>query len=304
MGAGSDLRRIVSRRLAPLFADLEDHVFRYGYFRTLGGALASLGTVGLLGQVLGLTWLRVTFATAAAGLFVLVSALSFAGTQRLRGKLKHIEGLLHTYADQTHSSSPLSVREWRQEVTIEENGDALFRRDLVLDAASNGTLRYVTVNLVYYGTTRLTNRDRRRVRCHAYHAGEDDVDQRTRANGTSVWTFTADGKPKLDIYIHLGTVVQDGDLITVEWDWPGYSADLVNGTAPESFDVLFTKEVGKFEHRVVFRNIRSPAAFKVRNQGAQNLQKRRVGQDVVVEFSAEAPALHTRMGFIADYSQS
>ncbi|WIX87635.1 hypothetical protein [Amycolatopsis sp. DG1A-15b] len=304
MGAGSDLRRIVSRRLAPLVADLEEHVFRYGYFRTLTGTLASLGTVGLLGQVLGLTWLRITFATAAAGLFVLVSALSFAGTQRLRGKLKHIEELLHTYADHMHSTSPLSVREWRQEVTVEENGDAHCRRDLVLDAAANGTLRYVSVNLVYYGTTRLTNRDRRKVRCHAYHAGEDDVDQRTRADGTSVWTFTADGKPKLDIYIHLGTVVQAGDLITVEWDWPGYSADLMNGTAPESFDVLFNKEIGKFEHRVVFRNVRSPAAFKVRNQNAQNLRRHRVGQDIVVEFSAEAPERETRMGFIADYSQS
>ncbi|WP_086839716.1 hypothetical protein [Amycolatopsis kentuckyensis] len=304
MGAGSEIRRIVSRRLAPLVAELEEHVFRYGYFRSLAGALASLGTVGLLGQVLGLTWLRVTFATLAAGLFVLVSALSFAGTQRLRGKLDHIEQLLHTYANHMHSSSPLSVREWRQEVVIEENGDAHCRRDLVLDAASNGTLRYVSVNLVYYGTTRLTNRDRRKVRCRAYHAGEDNADERTRANATSVWTFAPGGKPKLEIYIHLGPVVQAGDLITVEWDWPGYSADLMNGTAPEGFDVLFNKEIGKFEHRVVFRNIRVPAAFKVRNQGAQNLQRHRLGQDIVVEFSAEAPEMDTRMGFIADYSQS
>jgi hypothetical protein len=301
MGAGSDLRRIVARRVVPLVADLEEYVFRYGYFRFLTGALASLGTVGLLGQVLGLGWLRTTFATAAACLFVLVSALSFAGTQRLRGKLDHIEQLLHTYADEMHSTSPLSVREWRQEMVIEENGDARCRRVLVLDAASNGTLRYVSVNLVYYGSTRLTNRDKRKVRCNAFHAGKDDADERTRANGTSVWTTSRDGKPKLDIYIHLGPVVQAGDLITVEWDWPGYSADLMNGTGPEAFDVLFTKEIGKFEHRVIFRNV--PASFKARNQGAQNFQRMRQGQDMVVVFSAEAPEMNQRMGFIADYSQ-
>lgn len=169
MGAASDLRRLVARRLVPLVADLEEYVFRHGYFRALASTLASLGTVGLVGQILGLTWLRITFATLAAALFVLVSAISFAGTQRLRGKVKHIEQLLHTYADQMHSTSPLSVREWRQEVIIEENGDARCRRELVLDAASNGTLRYVSVNLVYYGSTRLTNRDRRKVRCEAFH---------------------------------------------------------------------------------------------------------------------------------------
>lgn len=304
MGAGSDLRKIVTRRLIPIVAELEEYVFRYGYFRSLAGALTSLGTIGLLGQILGLTWLRITFATAAACLFVLVSAISFAGTQRLRSKLTHIEQLLHTYADQMHSASPISVREWRQEVVIEENGDARCRRELVLDAASNGTPRYVSVNLVYYGSTRLTNRDRRKVKCKAFHAGEDDVDERTRANATSVWTFSPAGKPKLEIYIHLGPVVQDGDLITVEWDWPGYSADLMNGNSPETFDVLFDKTVGKFEHRVIFRNIRVPNAFKVRNQGAQNLQRLRRGEDVVVEFSAQDPEMQQLMGFIADYSQT
>ncbi|GAB3153555.1 hypothetical protein GCM10027258_56210 [Amycolatopsis stemonae] len=304
MGAASDIRRLVARRLVPLVADLEEYVFRHGYFRALAGALASLGTVGLLGQILGLTWLRITFATLAAGLFVLVSAISFAGTQRLRSQLKHIEQLLHTYADQMHSSSPLAVREWRQEVVVDENGDARCRRELVLDAASNGTLRYVSVNLVYYGSTRLTNRARRKVQCKAFHAGEDDTEERTRANATSVWTFSREGKPRLDIYIHLGSVVQAGDLVTVEWDWPGFSADLMNGTSPESFDVLFAKEIGQFEHRVIFRNIRYPNAFKVRNQGAQNLQRLRRGQDVIVEFSAREPEMNQRMGFVADYSQS
>lgn len=78
----------------------------------------------------------------------------------------------------------------------------------------------------------------------------------------------------------------------------------MNGTSPETFDVLFNKSIGSFEHRVIFRNVRFPNAFKVRNQGAQNLQRFRRGQDTVVEFSAQEPTMNQRMGFIADYSQS
>ncbi|WP_326568239.1 hypothetical protein VSH64_41785 [Amycolatopsis rhabdoformis] len=305
MSAGAELRKVLSQRGAPLIADLEELVFRHGYLRVFAATVASLGSVGLLGEVLGLAWLQTTFASIAGGLFVIASAISFAGTHKLRTRVKHSEELLHSYADAlaVRTRKPISVQEWKQEVTVEDNGDAFCRRVLVLHEAGDRIPRYLSVNLVYYGTTPLSERGRRLVECKAFHAGPEDVDQRTRANATSIWSTSSNGKPKLDLYIHLGNVVQEGDVVTVEWTWPKYSVDLMTGAEPEAFDVLFTKDVSKFEHRVIFRNVKHDSSFVVRNQGAQGLRRIRQGKDVVVEFSAANPKMSHRMGFIADYSR-
>ncbi|AIG79868.1 Putative membrane protein [Amycolatopsis japonica] len=304
MGAGSELRKILSQRLLPLIAEIEELVYRYGYIRVFGSAVAMLGTAGLLGQVLGIAWLRTTFATAAAFLFVVAALVSFAGGQKQRNKLTNAENILHGYADAMHTESPIVVKEWRQDVIIEDNGDAYCQRTLILDAAANGKPRYVSINLVYYGAGPLTDRARRKVVCKAFHAGAENSAERTRANATSTWKTARNGKPRLDVYVHLGTFVQDGDLVTVEWFWPKYSADLMSGAAPEAFDVVFDKEVSSFTHRVVFRNIRNPSLFTVRNQGARNFKKETQGRDVIVEFSATRPEMNQQMGFIADYTRN
>jgi hypothetical protein len=303
MSAGAELRKLLSQRLVPLIAELEDLVFRHGYLRVLSATVAALGSVGLLGQLLGLSWLRTTFASIAGVLFVLTAAISFAGTQQLRARVRRSEELLHKYADALaqRTPAPISVQEWKQEVTVEDNGDAFCRRVLVLHEANDDIPRFLSVNLVYYGSTQLTERSRKLVQCKAFHASTDDVAQKTRANATSIWSTSSNGKPRLDIYVHLGNVVQEGDVITVEWTWPKYSVDLMSGAETESFDVLFAKAVAKFEHRVIFRNVKRENSFIVRNQGAQGLRRLRQGKDVVVEFSAANPKMSQRMGFIADY---
>jgi hypothetical protein len=304
MSAGAELRKVLSQRLARFIADVEELVFRHGYLRVFAATVAMLGSVGLLGEVLGMEWLRTTFASIAGGLFVIASAISFAGTHKLRTQAQHSEELLHRYADALagRTRKPIAVQEWMQEVTIEDNGDAFCRRVLVLHEANDNVPRYLSVNLVYYGTTPMSERDRRLVQYKAFHAGPEDIDQKTRANATSIWSTSANGKPKLDIYIHLGTIVQEGDVVTVEWTWPRYSVDLMSGAEPESFDVMFRKEISKFEHRVIFRNVKRDSAFVVRNQGAQGLRRLRQGKDVIVEFSAANPKMSQYMGFIADYS--
>jgi hypothetical protein len=195
------------------------------------------------------------------------------------------------------------VREWRQEVTIETSGDAHFQRELILEGAPDDIQRHLSVNLVYYGSTELTERTRRQVQCLAFHAGPEDRDAATRAKATSTWDTSSNNKPRLKIYVHLGHLVQDGDVVIVKWTWPGYSADLMDGVAPEGFDVLFNKEIGKFEHEVVFREVGGRSSFKIRNQGAANLVQVRQGRDLVVRFSSEEPPMNRRMGFVADYSQ-
>ncbi|AXB46961.1 hypothetical protein [Amycolatopsis albispora] len=302
MGANAEIRKIVARRLTPVLGDLELVVHRFGYLRTLSGAITVLTVSGVLGQVLGVTWLRVFFATAAAVLFVLAGLISFAGTEKLRSRKAIAEGLLHKYADALRNDSPLAIRAWHQEVVIETNGDAHVTRKLVLESAPDELPRYISVNMVYYGNDELTERRRRQVVCTALHAGPEDTSTGTRATATSAWGLSSNGKPKLEVYVHLGDVVEAGDLITVGWQWPKFSADLMNGHAPESFDVLFTKKVGRFEHRVVFRDAGRGQRMKIVNRGASNLDKQRVGHDLVVTFSAVDPELGKRFGFVADYS--
>ncbi|MGC7095783.1 hypothetical protein ACPZ19_14015 [Amycolatopsis lurida] len=302
MGAGTEVRKIITRRLNSVIGELEIVVHRFGYLRALSGTITVLTVSGVLGQVFGITWLRIFFATAAAGLFVLAGLISFAGTEKLRSRKVITEGLLHKYADALRNDSPLAIREWQQEVVIETNGDAHITRKLVLESAADELPRYLAVNMVYYGSDELTERRRRQVACKALHAGQEDTSAATRATATSAWRLSSNGMPKLEVYVHLGDVVEAGDLITVEWQWPKFSADLMDGKAPESFDVLFAKKVGRFEHRVVFREAGRDQRMKIVNRGASNLDKQRIGHDLVVSFSAVEPELGRRFGFVADYS--
>ncbi|MFJ4099019.1 hypothetical protein [Amycolatopsis japonica] len=304
MGAGSELRAILSQRLVPLIAEIEELVYKHGYIRVFGSTITMLGTVGLLGQILGIAWLRTAFATAAGALFVLAALVSFAGTQRQRNRLVNVENILHDYADSMHTDSPIVLREWRQETIVENNGDVYCKRNIILNAAADGKPRYVSLKMAYYGITPLTARAKRRISCKAYHARPESASERTRAKATSVWKNSKTGKPRLDIYVHLGNRVADGDLVTVEWWWPKMSADLMSGAEPEDFDVVFDKQVCKFTHRVIFRNVPNPASLTVRNQGARNFKKKVRNNDVIVEYSAREPRLSERMGFVADYTRN
>ena len=304
MGAKAELQRIGSQRLVPIVADLELVVHRNGYSRVLGATLSMLGVLGLLGQVLGSTWLRAVFATLAFLLFFLTSALTFAATKSLRERADRGERLLHEYARAVHASAPVSIREWSQEVTIDADGSALVTRRLVLDAAADTVPRHLSVNLVYYGGSKLTERGQRQVTYRTYHREADGTGDGVRATTTSVWSASAAGMPRLDVYVHLGTVVRDGDVVTTEWHWPGYSADLMSGKSPEQFDVLFTKDVASFRHRVVFRDVRRDSDFSVRSLGAPHFTRERKGRDVEVVFWADRPPMGERFGFVADYRGS
>ena len=192
---------------------------------------------GVLGQVFGITWLRVFFASAAAVMFVLAGLVSFAGTEKLRSRKAIAEGLLHKYADALRTDSPLAIREWHQEVVIETNGDAHITRKLVLESAPDQLPRYLSVNMVYYGSAELTERRLVQVACTALHAGPEDTSAGTRATATSAWRSSSNDKPKLEVYVHLGDVVEAGDVITVEWQWPKFSADLMNGETPSKISM-------------------------------------------------------------------
>ncbi|SEP51809.1 hypothetical protein [Amycolatopsis saalfeldensis] len=303
MSANSDLRRTVSRRFAPFIADIEELVHREGYLRTLAATITTLGSVGLIGQLLGIAWLRTTFATFAAVLFVLVSAVSFAGTQRLRSRIDRDEALLHDYAESLYKSPATVIREWKQEVVIESTGDTHFSRTLVLGDSGSDTPRYVSLGIVRFDRSPMSERSRRRVTYSAVHASRPhDLSGGTRVHTTASWTKAPTGE-RLTVYAHLGRTVQDGDLLTLECSWPRFSTELMSGKAPETFEARFAIPVAWFEHRVVFRCAGHTRRLGIRPlPGTEVVRERRSG-DTVVTFRGSNPELLQPRGFVADLAE-
>ncbi|MGW4832242.1 hypothetical protein ACWEOG_31955 [Amycolatopsis japonica] len=300
METTTELRKTLSRRLLPLLSDLEDLVYRHGYLRVVAGAVAMLGTIGLLGQVLGLAWLRTIFATAAALLFLIAALISFSATRRLRDRLAQTEQLLHSYLPDLPKTDPVGIRRWKQETSIEENGDAWIRREVTMAEAKDRHLRYLTFTTTCYSQNKLTNRDKRKVKYDFVHATASTPESGVRVPTTSRWSETERGHSSLTIYVHLGRAVEEGDVVTAEWHWPKHSAELMKGIRPEAFDTFFTTTVAEFDFHVKFRNLEDDTALKVKPLPTTQVERSRDGQDTILRLSGTSPRRGDRFGFIAD----
>jgi hypothetical protein len=286
-----------------LVADLEQVVHRNGYLRVLAATVTVLGSIGLLGQLLGVEWLRYTFGILAAILFILASTVAFAATETLRRRSESRVKLLHEYADALVAGVPLSYRRWHQEVIIAPNGDADITCLVTFESSTGTTQRHVSLKLSYCGSRELTTRDRRRVRVKVHHADANGRNENIRVQFTSVWGTTSSRQPLLDIYAHLGPEVHEGDTIKVQWHWPRYSADLMRGQSYEDFDVVFRNKVQKASHVVIFRGVARSQSFSVR--GLRGLKWTSVanGNDLKVQFSVTQPLPNVHYGFTADYKK-
>jgi hypothetical protein len=302
----SELGKIVANRIVPAVADLEKVIHRNGYFRVLATTIVGLGFIGILGQILGVTWLRYVYGILAALLFLLTSAVAFGATQRLRERVARSESILHEYADSMPMAHAIGIDECREEVTIERNGDALIKRRYVLKPLEDSDApRYLTMNTVYYGETPLTDRDKRLVEVKVRHGNTGSGEESVLARATSRWGQSSHPFPKLEVYIHLGKSLQDGDTVIFECSWPRYSRDLTTGRSSETFDVMFTKEIAKVYYRAIFRDIENDSVLNiVRGSRVTGFRRQRVGKDVLVTFEEENPPLNVRMGFRASYESS
>ncbi|WP_043848556.1 hypothetical protein [Amycolatopsis keratiniphila] len=300
METTTELRKTLSRRLLPLLSDLEDLVYRHGYLRVVTSAVATLGTIGLLGQVLGLAWLRTIFATAAACLFLTTALISFSGTRRLRDRLTQTEQLLHSYLPDLPQTDPVSIRRWKQETSIEENGDTWIRQEVAMAEAADRHLRYLTFTAICYSQNKLTNRDKRKVAYDFVHAMASAPGSGVRIPTTSRWSETERGCSRLTVYVHLGRAVEEGDVVTAEWHWPKHSAELMKEIRPEAFDILFTTTVAEFDFQVKFRNLKDDTALKVKPLPTTQVERSRDGQDTILRLSGTSPRRGDRFGFIAD----
>ncbi|WP_143267717.1 hypothetical protein [Amycolatopsis alba] len=283
-----------------MLSDLEDLVYRHGYLRIIASAVATLGTIGLLGQVLGLTWMRTTFATAAVVLFVTAALISFSATRKLRDRLTQTEQLLHSYLPDLPKTDPVSIRRWKQETTIEENGDTWIRREVTMVRAADRHLRYLTFTAACYRVVKYTDREKRSVTYDVVHATAGTSGSGIRVPTTSRWSETERGEPTLTVYIHLGRAVEEGDVVTTEWYWPKCSADLMKGIRPEEFDVFFATTVAEFDFTVTFRNLKNDAALSVKSLPTTEVKRSRDGRDTVLRLSGISPRNDERFGFIAD----
>ncbi len=158
------------------------------------------------------------------------------------------------------------------------------------------------MNLAYYSDTPLTDRARRLVKVRVRHGTEPDGEGGVRADATSRWGRSANGFPRLEVYIHLGRLVRAGHTVVSEWRWPGYSVDLMSGKSPETFDVLFVKTIRHFEYTVTFRRAATTDRLRIMEVDAPNMKRERKGQDIRVSFWGDNPPLNSRMGFKADYA--
>lgn len=303
MTTRTELGRIVQNRLVPAVADLEKVIHRNGYFRVLASTVVGLGFIGILGQLLGVTWLRYAYSILAVVLFVLTSAVAFAATQKLRERVARSESILHEYADSMPMGHAIHIDECKEEVIIERNGDALIKRRYVLRSLEDTSApRYLTMNTVYYGETALTDRDMRLVEVKVRHGNTKSGEESVLARATSRWGQSSHPLPKLEVYIHLGKSFQDGDTIIFECSWPRYSRDLTTGKSSETFDVMFTKEISKVYYAATFRDVESDSTLSVvRGSRAMGFKRARSGKDVIVTFEEENPPLNIRMGFRASY---
>lgn len=300
MEATTELRKTLSRRLLPLLSDLEDLVYRHGYFRVVASTVATLGTIGLLGQVLGLAWLRTTFATAAAVLFVTGALVSFSATRKLRHHLTRTEQLLHSYLPDLPKTNPVSIRRWTQETSIEENGDTWIRREVTMAKAADRHLRYLTFATVCYSPTKYSSRDKRKVTYDFVHAPASAPGTGVRVPTTSGWSETERGDPRLTVYVHLGRAAEEGDVVTAEWHWPRHSADLMKGIQPEAFETFFDTTVAEFDLKVIFRNLKDDAALKVKPLSTTMVERSREGRDTILRLSETSPRNGERFGFVVD----
>ncbi|UJW33413.1 hypothetical protein L3Q67_06435 [Saccharothrix sp. AJ9571] len=291
--------RLAARHLSSFFTELECVVSRHGYLRTAMSALTLLATAGALGQVLGLTWLRTTVFTLFVALVLLSTAVSFAMNSRLRDRLARVESMLHDYVLEFRSGEPMELAEWHEEILLQSNGDASITRTAVPHAAHEADRKYLTFTTVYYGEKGLTEREKRRVTVTVTHADSTGIGP--RAESTHFWTTPTPGHVRHTVFAHLGRTVRAGDSIVAEWNWPGYSRDLMRGRTPETFDVLFEMSVERFSQRVTFR-VDPDRRVRIRNLNAPNLKTEPHRDEMVVEFSGESPPQRQRMGFIADLS--
>jgi hypothetical protein len=101
------------------------------------------------------------------------------------------------------------------------------------------------------------------------------------------------------VTVHLTGRVADGDVVTVEWRWPKYSADLRAARSSELFDVHFKNQVIDFRYEIRLKDVAGvqPA---ITRRGLRTVEERWDGDDYIVAFALRRPAVGSQAGVALD----
>lgn len=285
--------------LDKLIEILDEYVAAHGYGRLGLTVVTFLSFAGLLSSLLGTTWLRMVSVTILAVAAVLVLLLGIAERRRLYSRIERDAGLINKYVRIIQHEKPFKFKQWRQFVEIAPNGDCRIRIQVTMSPADGHEPHFVILNSIYYGSMTLTDRAKRRVRYDSYFRNKGGASRDTRANSTYSWTLSHEGKPRHNVVVHLGGKVEDGDIVTVEWRWPRFSADLRALRSSELFDVFFTTEVLDYRYEIRIKDARGvqPA---ITRRGVRTFTQKWDDDDYVIVFSGRRPATWSNLGVEVD----
>lgn len=278
---------------------LDGYVAEHGYGRMGRAVLAFLGLGGALSTLFGTMWFRLVSVTFGMVMVVLVLLLGIAERRRLYARIERDANMINKYVKLLASENPFEVKKWRQVVEISANGDCAIKIEQTIAPVAGADPHFVRLNSVYYGSMSLGERAKRRVKHYAHFRNGGGRSRDVRAYSTYSWDQSADGKPKHNVVVHLTSRVQSGDVVTVEWRWPKFSADLRSARSSELFDVLFTNRVVDFRYEIRLKDVGGvqPA---ITQQRLRTFGEHWDGDDYVVVFSARNPAIGTRIGVELD----
>lgn len=278
---------------------LDNYVAEHGYGRLGGSVMTFLGVAGVLSTLFGTTWFRLVSVTLVAVAAVLVLLLGIAERRRLYSRIERDAEMINRYVNAIHQQNPFRVKKWRQTVVVEANGDCVIRVEHALSQVSAAEPHFVKLNSIYYGSVFLTDRARRRVKHYAYFRNGRGKARDVRAPSTYSWTQSEDGRPKHDVNVHLTGAVSDGDVVTVEWRWPKFSADLRDARSSEVYDVLFRNQVNDFRYEIRLKDVAGVQPAVTRRR-LRTVEERWDDDDYVVAFTLKNPLVGSRVGVELD----
>jgi hypothetical protein len=280
---------------------LDEYVARNGFGKLAAGGLTVLTIAGVFGSLLGAPWLRVTTSILLGCAVILLLALLITERRRLHHQTRRDAQMLARYTRALPNHEAVHVLDWRQEVTIKKNGDAVMERTIRLGEVDDDDPHYLNVNSVYYGSQNLSVRVKRRVRVTAHRLAPGDSSREIRTHFTYHWTTTKDAKPRHDVLVHLEGGVEEGEKVIVRWDWPGFSADLRSGLDGEDFDVFFRVVIAHYDYVIRLRDVSKARPPSVWKKGTVQILSQDFEQgDFVIKFTGQLPAAGTTQGIRID----
>lgn len=216
---------------------LDDYLQRGGPKAAITGIISLLGVAGLLGTVLGSSIVRAGGFAAVALFVISVILLLLIDRRKIKKKYDAHRKFVQRYCDfiaEHHSRPLILIKQWKQKVFIEANGDV---REVLRINAVAVRREVFFIRFRAGGGGEQSRRQQRKVKVNA-RAITVNGGRGPRWDVTRTWL--PDGR--LNSIVHFHEPVRRGEKIDIEIErfWPGKCYPLVREGATESFTFRFT----------------------------------------------------------------